>query len=48
MAVVNTLAEPLTVGETDVPSPGPGQALVKRYLPGSATRTCMRPRGTGR
>ncbi|UYB35562.1 alcohol dehydrogenase AdhP [Arthrobacter koreensis] len=28
-AVVNTLAEPLTVGETDVPSPGPGQALVK-------------------
>ncbi|MFF3037766.1 alcohol dehydrogenase AdhP [Arthrobacter citreus] len=28
-AVVNTLAEPLTIGETDVPSPGPGQALVK-------------------
>ncbi|MBF4993994.1 alcohol dehydrogenase AdhP [Arthrobacter gandavensis] len=28
-AVVNTLAEPLTVGETDVPSPGPGQVLVK-------------------
>ncbi|MER1996547.1 MAG: alcohol dehydrogenase AdhP [Arthrobacter sp.] len=28
-AVVNTLAEPLTVGETDIPSPGPGQVLVK-------------------
>ena len=28
-AVVNTLAEPLTVGEHDVPSPGPGQVLVK-------------------
>ncbi|MGW9403358.1 alcohol dehydrogenase AdhP [Arthrobacter sp. NPDC055585] len=28
-AVVNTLAEPLTVGENDIPSPGPGQVLVK-------------------
>ena len=28
-AVVNTLAEPLTVGETDIPSPGPGEVLVK-------------------
>lgn len=28
-AVVNTLGEPLTVGENDVPSPGPGQVLVK-------------------
>lgn len=28
-AVANTLGEPLTVGEVDVPSPGPGQVLVK-------------------
>lgn len=28
-AVVNTLGEPLTVGENDIPSPGPGQVLVK-------------------
>ena len=28
-AVVNTLGEPLTVGETEVPAPGPGQVLVK-------------------
>jgi len=28
-AVVNALGEPLTVGETEVPSPGPGQVLVK-------------------
>ena len=33
-AVVNTLGEPLTVGENDVPSPGPGQVLVKLMTTG--------------
>ncbi|MCC3281294.1 MULTISPECIES: alcohol dehydrogenase AdhP [Arthrobacter] len=28
-AVVNALGEPLTVGETEIPSPGPGEVLVK-------------------
>ena len=33
-AVVNTLGEPLTVGDNDVPSPGPGQVLVKLMTTG--------------
>lgn len=33
-AVVNTLGEPLTVGENDIPVPGPGQVLVKLMTTG--------------
>ncbi|MFZ3417416.1 alcohol dehydrogenase AdhP [Arthrobacter sp. 3Tela_A] len=33
-AVVNTLGEPLTVGDNDVPTPGPGQVLVKLMTTG--------------
>lgn len=48
-AVVAELGTPLTVTELSMPSPGPGEALVKldRVPPASATPTCMPPTATG-
>ena len=40
-AVVEKFGQPLVVRDVPIPTPGPGQALVKSWLRGSVTRTCM-------
>ncbi len=47
-AVVTAFKKPLEMQEWDVPTPGPGQILVKTEAAASATPTCTPPTATGR